>query len=294
MQPLNDAETPIPRLLTVPSLRSLAKSPWAVRDLGEQLMVSTGQFVAYFDSGEDCFVPTESENCLPRTAAIAVIGSMLASGWGSPGSSRRDWPLAGSAGRASPRLGESRTTLTRTPVPEVTICLLPGYTYEMTWFKPRNLLDRTFELGVALKGINGALELFGGLLLLAVRPDSISRLVTALTQSELSEDPHDFFASRLLNTAHGLTGSSAGFGGLYLLSHGLVKIVLVLALLKNKLWAYPWMIVFLLVFIVYQLYRIALDHSTGLVALTVFDAGVAWLTYREYRQHRARFAQHGP
>jgi uncharacterized membrane protein len=157
----------------------------------------------------------------------------------------------------------------------------------MTWFKPHTFLDRTFEVGVALKGINGVLELFGGLLLLAVRPDNISRVVTALTQNELSEDPHDFIASRLLNTAHGLTGSSEVFGALYLLSHGLVKIVLVLALLKNKLWAYPWMIGFLLVFMVYQIYRIALGHSLGLVALTVFDAGVAGLTYREYRQQKA-------
>jgi uncharacterized membrane protein len=37
-----------------------------------------------------------------------------------------------------------------------------------------------------------------------------------------------------------------------------VKVVLVVALLLNKLWAYPRSIVVLLVFICYQLYRIAL------------------------------------
>ncbi len=164
----------------------------------------------------------------------------------------------------------------------------------MSRFKPHDALDSTFEAGIALKGIDGAFELIGGLLLLAVPPASINRLVTILTQSELSEDPHDFIASHLLDTAHGLTGRSTVYGALYLLSHGLIKIVLVIALLKNKLWAYPWMIALLLVFIAYQSYRVALDGSIALIALTLFDGGIAWLTYREFRKQRTRTPQDGP
>jgi uncharacterized membrane protein len=48
------------------------------------------------------------------------------------------------------------------------------------------------------------------------------------------------------------------------------------------------MIAFLLVFVGYQLYRIAMAPSAGLVALTVFDTVIAWLTWREYRKQRAR------
>ena len=36
------------------------------------------------------------------------------------------------------------------------------------------------------------------------------------------------------------------------------------------------------VFIVYQLYRLSLKASVGLTALTIFDAFIAWFTYREY------------
>ena len=71
-----------------------------------------------------------------------------------------------------------------------------------------------------------------------------------------------------------------------LLLHGAVKVVLVIALLLNKLWAYPCMIVVLLIFIGYQLYRIALNPSAGLIALTVFDALIVLLTWREYRRQR--------
>jgi uncharacterized membrane protein len=47
------------------------------------------------------------------------------------------------------------------------------------------------------------------------------------------------------------------------------------------------MIVFLGVFIVYQVYRLSFNPSVGLAALTIFDAVIAWLTYREYRKQLA-------
>jgi uncharacterized membrane protein len=46
------------------------------------------------------------------------------------------------------------------------------------------------------------------------------------------------------------------------------------------------MIIVLLIFIAYQLYRIVLNPSAGLIALTVFDALVVALTWREYRRQR--------
>jgi uncharacterized membrane protein len=156
----------------------------------------------------------------------------------------------------------------------------------MGWFRSRDLLDRTFEIGIILKGLDGLLELIGGALLLAVSPTTLNRVVRRLTQHELSEDPHDVIATHLLRVSHGLTGSAVAFAAAYLLLHGIVKVVLVVALLRNKLWAYPWMIASLLAFIGYQLYRIALDPTLGLIALTIFDAVIVWLTWREYRKQR--------
>ncbi|HZX99094.1 MAG TPA: DUF2127 domain-containing protein [Dermatophilaceae bacterium] len=154
----------------------------------------------------------------------------------------------------------------------------------MSQFKPRDPFDRLFEIGIIFKGLDGILETIGGLLLLAVTPATINRLAEWLTQHELSEDPHDFIASHLLGYAHGLTGSAVTFAAVYLLLHGITKIVLVAALLRNQIWAYPWMIGFLLIFIVYQLYRIVLSPTFGLTALTIFDAIIVWLTWREWRK----------
>ena len=159
-------------------------------------------------------------------------------------------------------------------------------------FKPQNWLDRVFEIGIIGKGLNGAVELLGGLLLLFVTPDWIRRLAVSLTRVELSEDPHDFIATHLLHTTNGLTGHAVLFGAVYLLTHGAVKVALVVALLLNKLWAYPWAIVVLLLFIAYQLYRISFDPTAGLIALTIFDVVIVLLTWREYRvQRRIRHDQ---
>lgn len=157
----------------------------------------------------------------------------------------------------------------------------------MSRFRARDPLDRIFEIGIILKGLDGVLEIIGGLLLLAVTPATIDRMVVRLTQHELSEDPHDFIARHLLGYTHGLTGSAVTFAAVYLLAHGIVKIVLVAALLRNQAWAYPWMIGFLLLFIGYQLYRLALSPTFWLTALTVFDALIAWLTWREWHRQTA-------
>jgi uncharacterized membrane protein len=131
--------------------------------------------------------------------------------------------------------------------------------------------------------------MIGGLLLLVVSPQTWHRLMIALTHHELSQDPHDYIANHLLHATGDLSHTRV-FGAIYLLSHGAVKIVLVVALLKRQWWAYPVTIAFLLAFIAYQAYRIVVASSAGMVALTIFDLFVTWLVWREYQLHRR--AQH--
>jgi uncharacterized membrane protein len=155
-------------------------------------------------------------------------------------------------------------------------------------FEQLPLLDRIFDVSVTLKGIDGLLELVGGVLLLVLSPARLNALVRFLTQHELSEDPHDVIATHLVTYAHTFTTSVSLFLAAYLLSHGLVKVILVVAVLKEKLWAYPWMIVFLLIFIAYQVYQLVLKLSGGLLLLTLFDLFIVYLTALEYRKHKAK------
>ena len=92
-------------------------------------------------------------------------------------------------------------------------------------FRPTDWLDRLFEIGIIAKGLNGVAEVIGGLLLLFASPGRIQALAGEVTQGELSEDPHDVIATYLLHTTSGLTGDAVLFGAIYLLIHGLIKIV---------------------------------------------------------------------
>ena len=139
-----------------------------------------------------------------------------------------------------------------------------------------------FDAGVYLKLINAILEVFGGFIFLFSKPSSINNIVLRLTQHELIQDPRDFVANFLRHQVSLLTGRSELFTAFFLLSHGIIKGFLLVALLQKKLWAYPTAIVVFLGFIVYQLYQFLIGGSPWLIVLTVLDVIVVILTYLEY------------
>ncbi len=145
------------------------------------------------------------------------------------------------------------------------------------------VIHRIFEVSVLLKGAHALIECVGGVVLYAVNTATISTLVRLATQSELVEDPNDLVATYLLQAAQGLSLGSKQFYAFYLLSHGLVKLLLVIGLLRNRLWSYPASLVALALFIVYQLYRYSYTQALGLIVLTVFDIFVMALIWHEYR-----------
>jgi uncharacterized membrane protein len=151
-------------------------------------------------------------------------------------------------------------------------------------------IHQLFQLSVLLKGAHALIECASGVLLAVVSTQTIVGWVDWLTQDELSEDPHDFVAAHLSAMAQHFTVSSKNFYSFYLVSHGLVKVVLVVGLLKEKLWAYPVSLAVLGVFILYQVYRFSYTHSPGLVALTLFDILVIALIWHEYRLVRRHLA----
>ncbi len=167
----------------------------------------------------------------------------------------------------------------------------------------RDVLQRppvqiAFEVGIFFKGLDGVLEIVGGVLLFLVRPGTIGRIVGALTQHELSEDPHDALARSLVRAADQIAADSRTFAGVYLLSHGVIKVFLVEALFRGRLWAYPVAIGFFVSFIAYQLYRYYLEPSPGMVVLSVLDLVVIALTWLEYgrlkRERGAAGVERGP
>jgi uncharacterized membrane protein len=153
----------------------------------------------------------------------------------------------------------------------------------------KNLIHLSFELGLLIKGIDGFFETIGGILLLYLNPRRMNNLVIFLTHHKLSEDPKDLVANALIQFGHSFSIGTQYFGVFYLITHGVIKCVLVFLLWRKKLWAYPVTIFSLLLFIAYQIYRFSISHSLSLVVLTIFDALMIVLTFIEYKRMKTRF-----
>jgi uncharacterized membrane protein len=139
-----------------------------------------------------------------------------------------------------------------------------------------------FDVGVWLKGVDGALEVLAGTLLLMVSKGQIVHAVHWLIGTDLIENPHGFIAEHLGHAAGNLSMHAHYFAGAYLVGHGLVKLGLVVGLLRDKRWAYPAAVTFLMLFIVYQVYRLTQVPTILLGVLTVMDAVVLALIMHEW------------
>lgn len=150
---------------------------------------------------------------------------------------------------------------------------------------PKLILHESFRVGISLKGVGGLFEVFGGMVLWLVQPQKMNDIVRRICDALLVDAPHSKIVSHVLNASQKMADSgSTKFAAMYLLSHGVVKTLLVIALWRDKLWAYPLTMVVFSAFMGYQLHRFTRTHSWALIWLTVFDAVIIYLTWKEYQQ----------
>lgn len=146
------------------------------------------------------------------------------------------------------------------------------------------VLHYLFELGVSLKFLNGLLEMVGGVFLFLSTPESLSKLAAKLLTNELLGDPNGLVANTLLRAAQQFSANARVFASVYFLVHGIVKVGLVIALWKKKLWAYPLAGIVLVLFTVYQMYLFFHSGSLFQVFLTVVDVVILLLLWSEYKR----------
>ncbi len=148
-----------------------------------------------------------------------------------------------------------------------------------------------FDISVILKGVHAFIEIVGGIFVLLVSKEFVQNAVTWFTQGELADDPQDFISNYFVGLAQNFSVTSQHFVAFYLLSHGIIKGFLVLALLKEKLWAYPLAIIVFSIFSIYQIFRFTHTHSVWLLLITLLDFAVIGLTWHEYKYMKARPAR---
>lgn len=156
----------------------------------------------------------------------------------------------------------------------------------------RRFLEETsirlaFRVSLVLKAAFAVAEILAGVGTYFVTQQFVFKVVERITRRELLEDPRDFIANLLFQSAQHFSVSTRNFTAAYLLSHGAIKLWLISGLLRERLGYYPVAIAIFALFIVYQLYRFTLTHSLWLVLITALDVVVIGLTWHEYRYLRS-------
>lgn len=139
-----------------------------------------------------------------------------------------------------------------------------------------------FKWSVLLKGLISLAEVLAGISLLVLPPVVVARGISFIT-SLLSGYAQYAPIQHILGELTHYGGAAVIFASAFLLTRGLIKCVLIWALLKNVLWAYPWSLAVMAIFVLYQIYEYVHTGSLLLAGITVFDLIVMYFIWREWR-----------
>ena len=155
----------------------------------------------------------------------------------------------------------------------------------MTSFRHQPWFATVYRIGVAIKGIDGLLELVAGFLLLFA-PHLLHHVLQAVVgRAEL----HHTHTTHVIALYAGHIDDDLGRSGLtflivFLIGHGAVKLALVYCLLRRILWAYPYALGILGLFLLYQVYALVINPlSLGMWLFTVLDIAIIYLVWGEWK-----------
>lgn len=144
-----------------------------------------------------------------------------------------------------------------------------------------SLAQKSFKVGILTKMSLGLIELFLGIAVLAIKPEEVADILAEIQRwggAGVTINLTGAMAAALI------AGKLVTAG--YLMAHGIPKILIGLALLRQKLWAYPLALIILAGFILFQVYLVGFHHSFWILVLAAGDSLIAWLALNEYRQQR--------
>jgi uncharacterized membrane protein len=149
-----------------------------------------------------------------------------------------------------------------------------------------------FKIALAVKGLDGAIELIGAIVLLLIPTATVQALINDVISRDLLGPPDGSLATHFVSGTADFVSGNRTFAVLYLGLHGIVKLVLVAAMLRRIRPAYPVAVVVLGAFVVYEIYRATQTGSVLLPFLAALDVAIIVLIIREYRNLPA--TQAGP
>lgn len=157
----------------------------------------------------------------------------------------------------------------------------------MKLFSEKNL-HTFFDAGIVLKLIDSIGEVLLGILFIFLDTAAMNRIAIAIFGDETAEQPFQAIWNFTLHSFAQLSNNSQAFLAFIFISHGIIKLILIAGLAKDKLWVYPLAATAFTGFGIYQIYQITFTHSVLITALTILDAIFVMLIIHEYRYQKQR------
>lgn len=162
--------------------------------------------------------------------------------------------------------------------------------------KTNKKIDReifeTFEVLTFFKFLLATFELIAGTLLLLIGRNNLVNFVISIARRELIEDNRDFFANYIVNLAQNFSVKTEIFIAIYLIIHGVVKLILLYGIWKKKQIAYPLSILVFSIFLFYQINSYVATYSIWLLVLSVLEFIYIALLIYEFKIIRERINHH--
>ncbi|RBY79839.1 DUF2127 domain-containing protein [Geodermatophilus sp. TF02-6] len=152
---------------------------------------------------------------------------------------------------------------------------------------PGTTTDRLLRAALFLKGLDGSVELLAGVALAVAGPRAVGGLTRRVVEHHLLGSPRGALAERFAASGAALTGGDRTLVVLYLVLHGLVKLGLVVALLRQLRAAYPVAVAVLAMLVAFEVDGAVRRGSALLWVAAALDLAIIVLVVREYRRLRA-------
>lgn len=156
-------------------------------------------------------------------------------------------------------------------------------------FRDTKTFQLVYKVGIGVKGFDGLVELVAGLVLW-LSPGLVASMLASIGNRAATHQGAIYSYVGHFATQYGreLKDKGALFLIIFLISHGVIKLILVYALLKEIIWAYPYALVTLIGFLIYQIYVLITAPTIGMFVLAVLDVAIIWLVWQEYRELKSK------
>jgi len=141
-----------------------------------------------------------------------------------------------------------------------------------------------YHLGLWIKAAQAFLEIVAGILFYVINTNKLTTFILAVAHGEITESPHGMLPNLLIKSVDQFSLAGKYFIAFYLLSHGVVKLFIIVGLFLKKPWAYPVSVVGFSILIFYQTYHFFMNHSLALILFTIMDLIILGLIIYEHRR----------